>query len=804
MNSITVPIISPLGEYIDERVYMNTPFSELYPGDKLTTIKWLFENQKKPTARRVDNERFAITDLVSYGGNDYCGAWASGSANKKGETFGLTHDIGWESGMMRYVEDVMRFQRWLLAQGYFGFNRRKYRIKLLPEKTMTKWGQVADGFGYFARPPVNNRTPIKLGRSKGSYTFWQRIPYSNILWDEIKPLIDNRIMNISGSVAAMLTSGNSLDQKAKLVDINPEMVEHPFVALAIQDAWGEYLERVSTTAPVGTVYRLAVPADPSIEFVESGDAAGSKIVITRYPVDSYSSIQAVETNYSERIADMEAIQYSLSAYDVFFKGCAAIIDEPDLDGYDAILCNKDLKMAYPNLSAIQFDGDWSGDACLSITQRYQKGSCIGVNVDWFATKFGGDTDGDGAEITFCNGLPALYDAVKSLPEAVSPKLPKVKRLLKQGDYRPEFIEMSMQNLVGFASNVTSQVLAKANQESQALLLGFDNASHLHEKLNYAIKMGTDGLKTNIDPSFVVAMLTSVQAKLSQDEINPAPWTQWGNADNDSFIHSIPKVFDSLIVKDMKYYGINGAEEEELSDEEFNNAVSKEYHTGMIGIIASYVLPAIKDMLGEAGKHQPLSYFRRWGLQRQELIPIAKEIRDWWNIHQSRTNWADPKDILSFKSRFTDKVNEIVEREQCDRWELANTLWVISHSARGLDNQAACVFFAFPEECESIILLRPGDTPEIETVITGLSYQLPTYLAGEIEVDVVDVDIPKNGKHVIRKALVAKVAGQKQPQSPYPKDMIALVAFTAPQPPVGKYVANILKISENSHRCILRD
>ena len=62
---------------------------------------------------------------------------------------------------------------------------------------------------------------------------------------------------------------------------------------------------------------------------------------------------------------------------------------------------------------------------------------------------------------------------------------------------------------------------------------------------------------------------------------------------------------------------------------------------------------------------------------------------------------------------------------------------------------------------------------------------------------------EKGKTVIRKALVAQVPGQLQPQNTaYPRDMIAMVAANADQPAIGQYKASIRRISESAWRCEL--
>jgi hypothetical protein len=145
---------------------------------------------------------------------------------------------------------------------------------------------------------------------------------------------------------------------------------------------------------------------------------------------------------------------------------------------------------------------------------------------------------------------------------------------------------------------------------------------------------------------------------------------------------------------------------------------------------------------------------------------------------------------------------MLERKKLDPWEAANTMWVMAHSARGIDNQAASVFFAFPEECQGIVLLKPGDLPQFETNLTGLDYQLPNFFSGKLDVEVIDVDIVTRGIHRTRKALLAQVIGQRQPQPPYPRNMIALVSVDANQPVVGNYTADIVKAYAHGWRCVL--
>ena len=131
------------------------------------------------------------------------------------------------------------------------------------------------------------------------------------------------------------------------------------------------------------------------------------------------------------------------------------------------------------------------------------------------------------------------------------------------------------------------------------------------------------------------------------------------------------------------------------------------------------------------------------------------------------------------------------------------IYLTCFSSALLESVRQLVFFAFPEECEQIIRLKPGTDDNLITILTGIDYQIPGFLAGKADVDVVEVVVNKAGRMFTRKALVGLITSyQLQPGLSYPRDMIGLVALNANQPEVGHYQAVINKTSEKAWSCVL--
>lgn len=789
-NSITVNIVDKSGRKIDDRAMVNTAYAELY-NEPFIIIDWKGDKDVKPS---VDE----IMSPVEYKGITYQGDMAWGSAVKRGRTIGLTHDLGVDFGFVKSTEDGQRVQRWLFAQGINGgFKADSLKVKIVKPGKKFMGHLCEDGFGY-----ISNRfreyisgDKVKLGRARETYSFWQRIPFSEKLWDEFKPRVEKMIVDLSDPLALLYDwSHSSFDEKKALADIDTEMVQHPYVANALARSCSDMFFRSSTSLPAKGCFRVAAPTEYETAVLPGHSG---KLVMARYPIDSNSSIQAIvsdaEKSEMDRIANLEVVQYSIHSDQLFSKGCLGIVD--DLGDYDIVLCSEDIKMGIDEINDLRRLSEIElTNAIVPFTTVYSKGSACGVNAKWAKDLLGLDHDGDMPVFVDCNKLPVLWDSVKSLKPGTSSKLHKTKSEITSSS-RAEMIFKSMSNLVGFASNVASMSFVVKDREALAQHMGFKSEETLNDRLNYFIKCGTDGFKTSIDLVKIEKQVAALQNNLLK-LIGGAPWCHWsGHAD--AFRRFVPPIaYDNG-------QGHWADEEGKTMDKNMAKLALKPYMDGTIGEISRRILPDIQNILNAPIKTQPLTSFRRWATRVDEMIyASAAEIVQFHNARVKRVNWYDPESISAYKIVLRREVDAWLSAEGLDRKTAACALWAVCHSSRSEDSSAACVFIAFPEECLWIIEKKPGLSGDLNTVLTGLNFQLPGINNLSVDVDIVDVEIIKSGKTLVRKGVVALVDGQKQPGSGYPQNMIAMVALNTDQPKCGHYHATIEQSSAGAWKCQL--
>jgi len=174
----------PTGE---ERILSNSPIDALFPDEKIVMVNWKYEGAKAPTAEELRRP-------IRHGGNEYRGDWAWGSSVKRGYTVGLTRDLLVDTGLLNCCEDAHRFGRAFLANGLYGAGKGELHIKFVPEGTQTLAGPVADGFGYVRRSVAEKMNAghdkIKFGTARDSSHWWQRIPWTSEIQEELEPLLE--------------------------------------------------------------------------------------------------------------------------------------------------------------------------------------------------------------------------------------------------------------------------------------------------------------------------------------------------------------------------------------------------------------------------------------------------------------------------------------------------------------------------------------------------------------------------------------------------------------------------------------
>lgn len=822
-NKMIVPVVDRYGYHVDDREITNAPLPELWPDEKAVFIQWTAGNDK-PEAADLRNP-------IVYQGVTYYGAYAWGSAVKRGQTIGLTRDFVYEEGPVKMVEDGQRVQRWLFNAGIFGgLKANELTIGIRPPHkikddgtvwySMTAAGPVEDGFGYMRRSVYEKfcrDQVISLGTMRDNWTFWQRIPWE-LVQEEMMPIILDDMEEASRPEKMMRSAPHSYEQKKKLVDITRDMYDHPFVANALNRNAQSYFARLCSSVNLHGDYRLCVPTTvPTICW----PGHSGKIILDRSPIDSNGSLQAVEVETDpaeeERLSKMMVVQYTIASRQIMLKGCLGVVDDDLLD-YDIVVCSEDIKMvtsgvgdnALGTLTSVRNRQELTlSDVVIPFLAAWDSASLVGINAAWAKYLMGLDHDGDAIRLAEANELPKLWQAIHDLPAGKTPKLPKTHRKISEADLRAEMIIKSMANLVGMATNVAGGTFMTTDRDFLAAQLGFKTVESMDARLNYFIKVGTDGFKTDVDQDAVAKECAIIQNSMRRMYGHTAPWTGW-DGHTWAFSRGIPPIILAIIKQDetmvvyddldgnecvwqgaaanhTRYIVFGESEPRQLGDNEKQCGIYP-FMTGTIAQIARVAIRFLDPHWSQTIAIRPLTAFRTWAPEYPDMKEDAEEVQFWFNTRVGRVNWTDPKDIAEFKLAYQERLNHW----QGDKWDKACALWHVAHSSRGAEATAASVFLGFPDECERIVRERPGGKVK-EVTLTGLGYQLPRFTAGELRgIRVEDVETMKGAKKIIRRAICGQVQGQVAPRDPsYPRDLIAFVAANTDQPEVGIY--EVLKI-----------
>lgn len=795
---------------LQRQVINNSPAKELGVTDAII-IQYDAEGLPQSQAEfEAALEKFSKPVVVE--GKEYL-PFAWGSGIKDGKAIGLRSDLFAEKGILCFEEDTYRLGRAYFPNATAGL-RGQFKVKAVPVGTVLPQGnKVDDGWGYIKRSVAKKmessrkfRT-IQMGAWQGSYSFLQRFEWTPALAEELAPYIQEGLMEIAGNGIDLISKMRvGAEEKVTFAKCHEEMEHHPYIANAVSMAKAERMFRVATTGGFLMQGGLFAPTTsdklvlPGYRFGEGsklgGDYDGD--IITRYPIDSEASIQAVEAeregDEASRLAEMEAVQYTLTVgFEKSFKGMLGIVDDEVLGDYDMVVSVEDLKLCSDWCEGVvKEESEYAfADAILSVTQWYAAGACIGVPA-WLAKLLGADYDGDQGAVVAGEEFPEMMRQARRFRNLANPKLPKTKTPVEAGLVRAEKAMLSMANIVGLATNVCSTVLGVKDQEWIAGQLGWASADEMHEFFMLAIKVGTDIFKTSYDYRPIAKRLSQLSTRLYQLGV-VAPWTRWSGHPV-AFRHECPMV------------GFPGEEGSDFAGKNFilPDEFKENRQDAIIPELLRITLPDIYNLFDalETVSVKPLVYFRDWAIEpggiyrelaQKRLTAYANRVR--------AINFSDAQQWRSYIEEWQAALASTIESHKLDAWQFANALWWLSHDGQRmsrLDVVASAVFVGMPEQAERIAAERPGlatNHLHNEVVVNGVKYQLPDAVDGLVFNCrfVSFTDVHKSGKRIDRLACVAvePLPGQVQPQSEYyPRNTLGVLAIHEHAPVDKEFVARL--------------
>jgi len=815
-NEYELDVIDQDGHLVETRVLHNVPVVELAPDEKLVLVDWRAADDAKPTLEQLMNP-------VLYQGVSYHGAWAWGSSVKQAFTIGAEHDLPKLWGHT-FDEDAMRFMRLLFGEGVNGGlvadQADPLKIKVVKAgRKVNGLHPVQDGFGYIRRSVaeagMNDNARIVLSYSRDSAQFAQRLPLS--ILGTLMPSIKDRLTTLCEPGSRGLSTLTQLHEKQQWVQMDSDMVKHPYVANALDRTSSDAFARGCMSVPTNSNVRVAIPANVA------RIATDVPLVAYRYPIDAWSSIQAVEAEGSaaelSRIGGMEVIQFTLANKGFYASGCLGVLDDAEMpEGVDIVLCADNIKLRIGNPNKRRHVGMIDFTGVMTFNQRFDAGSAIGVGYKWFSSVMGGDFDGDlltffGAEDCGQDEFEVMFSAVQEFPEQGSPKMLKSKiRLSEEG--RAKFAFNSMINLVGFASNLQASTFSVTDREALALGIGFKSVEAMDDYFRQVMALAVDGYKSSkvyIERDGKKVLMTIPQTEENLGRIQTkivgflgglAPWNGWTRSET-WFKHQVPFVIEQTIGKGA--YQVAGRREPIYLDKRERKGSVRPVHNTLIAEIARVALPALAHELGTTVAVRPLAYFKGWAPESTEAeIEIAAEYVDWYTYNAPRVSWSDGADVQSFKNRCRIRFKRFVAAHQMSDEVALAAVWNRAHSSRSSLSGAGAPFMAAPELAAEIVAGKPGlKTGKLSAVLVGLHYQMAEPLVswtGKVTVE--ELVVLKNGQKKYR--LFVKPVddsglafASKADDDQYPEGYFGMLSGQSAGVKEGEYEAVIVSTSARS-------
>lgn len=749
------------------RSFPNTPFAYFFPDEDLVILNWQkveaeVQTEVRETRRKQKERKQPVENLheltmkvwmrrleaaVSYEGKDYYGTYGWGSAAKEKQTLGLVKDLLYESRLFPSDAHYPYASRCLIPNGLYGAGIFEgIKILLLPAGAVFAGHKCGDGVGFVANEDVelmrSEQPDITLDKvASQSYLSWQRMPWS-LIEKEVKPLIKENLEQLGTRdwETVVMDESESSAYKRALVDAEPKMRMHPYVAHHLKDSLGRYLAECATTVPLPGVTRVAVPSMGDDYVLPIGEH-----LVIRWPVDNWSSIQAIEnterTPEHDRIEKIATVQYTLTNPDkLFAKGMAIRIPKKDMKGYDLVLCCEDVKAMKSGLYKMRERARQNGQTTFSsrehfvftITQSFAPGTAVGCPEEHWKKYFGGDFDGDFAAVFDASRVPSVQAVVNAFPEVDTFKIKKEYGRISN---RSRMLWSSMHMMTGFAVNLVSStfVVQPEDRWQVAQLLGFSTQEELDIWCNRAIKVMTDGFKSSkIDLNNWRSGMAAKQSKIANKNAfgGVAPWPRWGRS-KWAFRHGLPK-FHSELPKDYREfveseYGANHRREDEwrahIPDSMYSSTIAQLYVYARPFIEPYFDAKTGRFKLKDYIRIKPLSDFVIWAnpVTEDDMVK-GWALKEEWDEAVTRVNWLDMKHAVpAFKETW---------RRRCDKWAkqfesrryACQVAWRAMHHARSTYASAAGVFTGFPDESMWVVTEKPGLSQQnIKTLVTGVNY-----------------------------------------------------------------------------------
>lgn len=753
------------GVDLKQRVYRVSPLKAHWPNVRVIIIDWSraiadlertireeisdakSRGEATPNYTNEYNRRLIqlVKQPVNFEGIDYWGYFGWGSAVKRLQTLGLDKDIGVESGLAEIAEDASRYLRAFLPSSLYGGGwLSSARVLVLKDRTEWNGYMIADGFGLIKRSiheALRNHesNPIQLGNGRQNYLGWQRFTWDDIK-DEATPLILDHLEEV-GSPNWVLTKidANAGGYKRELVDIDEDMLKHPYLKLSANISVKKMFQELGTTVPLPTFVRVAVPTKLDT-VVWGGD---EKLIISRHPMDSWQSQMAVVIKKSaewerelELISSMVLIQTTETSPTTHAKGVRAVVDDEIMGEYDLVVSEEDFKML-ANRSVRAFRkgkmrSETINDLVIAFTQEYVPGSAFGVPPESWKDQ-GGDFDGDMGFLSPCSAYPRIWNAARSW--LGRDKTWKIKKARSDMAKRPEMLVAVFGNNVGFATNVVSTTFVRQPNDRQPVADALFNGGVIFEPTierldkwcNRVIKTMTDGFKSMVNMAAEHTILRKAQQVISSNFGGTASWALWSQDRIPAFTSIVPMFYHQLDPQTVKWLDEDA---DNRRQPEYRLHIPPEQYEGTCAKIYELVQPWILDQyrktIGDA-KYTfmemldvlPGSHFIGWAPHVPDnLLNLGLEmVREFSGLSRMVT-WSSAEDTQSFKETW---------QQMCSHWalqfasreEAVYVLWRAAHHATIEGNSASAVFMGFPVEAKKIVAEKPGLLEQQEQGVVAL-------------------------------------------------------------------------------------